>query len=353
MKDKRKNEVSRSFEARLRKILHVDPRYSILDFQLKKNFLHIFTDSIENAIRVSKTYSRIFPGGRSPGGESLKIKVVLLPDRSVGRFPSGVCHVGVAPVRSSAASSGEQVTQVLYGESFDALQIQKDWIRLRLHADGYIGWVSSIQVTLLAKNEFENYRSLPKVFVRRKLLPLLEKPHSHPLREAVFGSQLGVIGSGGDFLKVKLPDGPLAYADKSGVSSSPVRKFSAKKLLATARRFQGTSYVWGGRSANGFDCSGFVQTVFRLNGVELPRDTADQFSAGKFIGKKFERMRRGDLLFFSSNGDKINHVAIFLGQNKEFIHSSGFVGINSLDPRRKNFSKRLFSDFVGACRVIP
>jgi hypothetical protein len=350
--DKKKLEASRVFEARLKKILRIDPRYSILDFQLKRNFLHIFTDSLEDAVRVSRVYRKMFPDSSCSTDASLKIKVVLLPDNSVGYLRSGICHVGVAPVRSSGASSSEQVTQVLYGESFDALQIRREWTRLRLHADGYIGWVSSNQVTLFAENEFENFRSLPKVFVRKKMLALLEKPNSHPLREAVFGSQLAVVGSDGDFLRVRLPDGPLAYAEKSGVSSSSIKKFSTRNLLATARGFQGASYVWGGRSAKGFDCSGFVQTVFHLNGVELPRDTVDQFSAGRFIGKNFKRMRRGDLLFFSSNGNKINHVGIFLGHNKEFIHSSGFVGINSLDWRRKNFSERLLSNFVGACRVI-
>ena len=102
----------------------------------------------------------------------------------------------------------------------------------------------------------------------------------------------------------------------------------------------------------GFDCSGFVQTVFRLNGIELLRDASDQFSSGKFIGKNLRGVRPGDLLFFSSNGDKISHVAIYIGRNREFIHSSGFVKINSFDPHRKNFSKKLFTEFVGACRVI-
>jgi cell wall-associated NlpC family hydrolase len=284
-----------------------------------------------------------------------KIRVVLLPDRSVGNFKKGICHVGVAPVRKSNDSSSEQVTQVLYGESFDALRNLGDWLRIRLHADGYIGWVSSNQVTLFTEKEFDKYRSLPKVIVVEKVLRVLERPdtHSVALREAVVGTELAVVGNHNSFLEVRLPDGLSAYVEKSGVSlSSHKRGCSWKNLHETARSFQGTSYVWGGRSAKGFDCSGLVQTVFRLNGVDLPRDADLQFTAGKFMGKAFNGMRPGDLLFFSSKGDKINHVGIFLGRNREFIHSSGFVRINSLDPRRKNFDKRLFACFVGACRVI-
>lgn len=360
--DKRRVESSESIEAKFKRTLLIDPRYSVLDFQSSRKFLHIFTDSVENAIRISRVYANMFPDAKNSDGPgfsasldtTLKIKVVLLPDKSVGNLKKGICHVGVAPVRSSAASSREQVTQLLYGESFDVLQIFGDWIRIRLDADGYIGWVSADQITLLTADEFGKYRSLSQVSVVDKVVPLLDKPskRSSVLREAVFGCRLAIVEKLGDYIEVKLPDGQPSYVKKSGVSVAPLAKnFSAKNLISTARMFRGISYIWGGRSSKGFDCSGFVQTVFRLNGIELPRDTDLQFSAGKFIGKHFKRMRPGDLLFFSSNGDKINHVAVYLGRNKEFIHSSGFVRINSFDPRRKNFSKRLCSRFVGACRM--
>ncbi len=319
------------------------------------NFLHIFTDSVTNAIRISRIYEKMFHDVPNSAHRIFKIRVVLLPDRSVGNFKKGICHVGVAPVRKSNESSSEQVTQVLYGESFDTLQKLGDWLRVRLHADGYIGWVSSNQVTLFTEDGFGKYQSLPKGIVVEKVLPFFEKPNTRSvvLREAVVGAELAVVGRHNGFIEIRLPDGPCAYVEKVGVSlNSRGQKWSRRNLLETARSFLGTSYVWGGRSAKGFDCSGFVQTVFRLNGMELPRDADLQFSAGKFVGKAFRRMRPGDLLFFSSKGDKINHVGIFLGTIKEIIHSSGFVRINSLDPKRKNFDERLLSCFVGACRVF-
>ncbi|HUI30116.1 MAG TPA: NlpC/P60 family protein [Candidatus Acidoferrales bacterium] len=350
--------IYREFEKKLKKSTRIDARYSVLEFRYTKDFLHVFTDSLRNAISVSRAYERM--SVRS--NPVFKIKVSLLPDRSVGNFVKGVCHVGVAPVRRSSTSSSEQVTQVLYGESFDALQIFPrtrssigDWIRVRLHADGYIGWVSSNQVTLFPEDEFKKYRSFMKAYVVERISSLFEKPsiNSPAVREAVFGSELIMVGQEGIFFEVKLPDGPSAYVKKSDVSVSPLAKrFSMRNLFATAKNFEGISYVWGGRSAKGFDCSGFVQTVFRLNGIELPRDTDLQFSAGKFVGRTLNKVRPGDLLFFSSNGNKISHVAIYFGRNKEFIHSSGFIKISSLDPRRENFSRKLFSGFVGACRVI-
>ncbi|MCL5268063.1 MAG: C40 family peptidase [Bacteroidetes bacterium] len=335
------------FEKRLKKSLVVDDRYSVLDFRPTSTYLHILTDSISNATRISKMYQK--------ETSAFKIKVVLLPDGTVGKTTKGICHVGVSPVRKDCRSASEQVTQVLYGETFDALQIKDDWARVRLDADGYIGWVSLGQVTLFEKDAFYDFQALPKVYVSHKAFGLLQKPgkDSAVLREVVYGTGLSIVRSRGRFLEVRLPDGGTAFAAKSGVNSSAAAKeFSLKGLFETAYSFQGISYAWGGRSVKGFDCSGFVQSVFRLNGIELPRDSGTQFSTGVSVGKDIGRLKAGDLLFFSSNGDKITHVAVYVGKNKQFIHSSGYVRINSFDPKRKDFSEKLLSTFVGASRVI-
>jgi len=334
------------FEKMLKKSLRIDTRYSVLDFQWTRNFLHIFTDNVANAIQISQAYEKSSP--------MFKIKVILLPDRSVGELTKGICHVGVAPIRKSNNSSSEQVTQILYGESFDALQTLEDWVRIRLHADCYIGWVSRNQVSLFSENGFAEYRSLPKVYVAAKVLPLFEEPRkdSVAIRETVFSSPIAVLDDQGDFVKVKLPDGLSAYVEKAGIiNSSPVKNFSVRDLLAMAQTFRGTSYVWGGRSPKGFDCSGFVQTVFRSSGVELPRDADRQFVAGKSVGRKLSNLLPGDLLFFSYDGKKVSHVALYIGENKNFIHSSGFVRVNSFDPKRADFNKKLYSTFIGACRI--
>jgi len=89
----------------------------------------------------------------------------------------------------------------------------------------------------------------------------------------------------------------------------------------------------GGRSTAGFDCSGFVQTVFELNGIDLPRDTGQQIKLGKEIGNDYAEAQKGDLLFFSNSKGRVNHIGIYLGEGR-FIHSSGMVkviGLNSDD----------------------
>ena len=92
--------------------------------------------------------------------------------------------------------------------------------------------------------------------------------------------------------------------------------------------FLGVPYLWGGRSAFGCDCSGFVQTVFKINNIKLPRDAYMQVEYGETINF-FDMIKPADLVFFGDI-EKITHVGIALEDNK-IIHSSGSVRIDSLN----------------------
>ena len=103
-------------------------------------------------------------------------------------------------------------------------------------------------------------------------------------------------------------------------------KASAAKVLATARRHVGTRYVYGGETpAEGFDCSGFVQYVFGRHGVALPRTSRQQASAGIPLSQGLAPLQPGDLMLFSSKGVRIDHIAIYLGNNR-ILHSSAGAG---------------------------
>ncbi len=95
-----------------------------------------------------------------------------------------------------------------------------------------------------------------------------------------------------------------------------------QNLIDTARRFIGTPYQWGGSSLrDGFDCSGLTMTVYRLNGLDLPRNSRAQFHAGTPVAR--DALRGGDLVFFSTNGGKyVSHVGIYSGRGR-FIHAPG------------------------------
>jgi cell wall-associated NlpC family hydrolase len=115
--------------------------------------------------------------------------------------------------------------------------------------------------------------------------------------------------------------------------------------VATAVRFLGVPYLWGGITPYGFDCSGLVKTVFGFHGITLPRDSADQRSAGFDVARS--SLRPGDLLFFPG------HVAIICG-GKEFVHASasrGMVAIDSFDPGAPNYREDLDNEFEFARRI--
>jgi cell wall-associated NlpC family hydrolase len=118
---------------------------------------------------------------------------------------------------------------------------------------------------------------------------------------------------------------------------SPLRRFAhsvlsrttqlAVNLTRNALRFIGTPYVFGGTSPSGFDCSGYVQHVFALLGLHIPRTADAQYDAGQSIHGE---MSQGDLVFFQTYAPGVSHVGIYLG-NGRFVHASSHgVMISSL-----------------------
>ena len=91
-------------------------------------------------------------------------------------------------------------------------------------------------------------------------------------------------------------------------------------VVSTARRFIGRPYCWGGTTPEeGFDCSGLVMVVYRLNGINLPRSSRDQYKSGKAISS--QNLKQGDLLFFATKGGRrVTHVGIYVGGGR-FIHA--------------------------------
>lgn len=122
---------------------------------------------------------------------------------------------------------------------------------------------------------------------------------------------------------------PTAVKVPESAPFLPKNKVDA--IIKTAKKHIGTRYIFGGTTPKGFDCSGFVQYVFRQNGFSIPRTADEQYNLGQRVKKRAE-LEPGDLVFFSTYEKGASHCGVYLGKN-QFIHvsSSKGVRIDSLD----------------------
>jgi len=121
---------------------------------------------------------------------------------------------------------------------------------------------------------------------------------------------------------------------------------SMSRFFGDVKQFFGIRYRFGGQTAAGFDCSGFVRFMYdRVFSMKLPRTSLEM--AG--IGQKIERseLKPGDLVFFQTRGNRISHVGIFVG-NDTFVHSSVSKGITEDKLKQNYYDKR----YAGAVRVL-
>ena len=102
-----------------------------------------------------------------------------------------------------------------------------------------------------------------------------------------------------------------------------------EKIVATAKKYLGVPYVWGGASPSGFDCSGLVYYVFKVNGYSMYRTPEDQYRQGTYVSRN--NLQPGDVVFFYNTvpGTGISHVGIYIGDG-QFIHSPNSRSVVSI-----------------------
>lgn len=165
----------------------------------------------------------------------------------------------------------------------------------------------------------------------------------HPALRATLGPIAFVATLGGRGVTVHAPRSPRRTRT-SRIGTPAAASASAARILATAERYLGTHYRYGGDTPGaGFDCSGFVQYVFRQHGVRLPRTSRLQAGAGRALPLEVESLQPGDLMLFASTGSRVNHVAIYVGGNRMLHSSAGAGGVVYDDlstPRGKWYLRR-------------
>ena len=230
------------------------------------------------------------------------------------------CRIAVAPLRAEPTKRAEMVTQLLFGDHVKILEKQERWCLVQNGYEGYQGWVDFRQLTSIAESDFKAMEICnavaPLSFNNIAVADDGSNYHLCP------GSNLpnlkdGYIKIGQERFKIEFEAHEKDYSNFKD------------EIAVTAKFFQNTPYLWGGKNLFGLDCSGFVQLVFKMFRIKLNRDASQQAQQGNLVGFLAET-RPGDVAFFDNDEVKITHVGILLSPS-ELIHASGKVRIDPID----------------------
>lgn len=257
---------------------------------------------------------------------------------------------GVVDLRAAPDRDAERVSQTLMGRIVLVHEAREGWSRVETD-DTYTGWLESRRLADPTPGQ-------PLTPIRVVFADVREGPDARtplvlrlPILSAVLVDPTRRVGEG--WLHCTLPDGREGWlpepvfrapdAPELPVGRVPARRRQsasdaversaqiAGRAAAYAHEFLGTPYLWGGSSAFGLDCSGYVQLAYRLAGVVLRRDAHLQRDDPRFVPVEREQLAPGDLVFFgqSSNGDspgRITHVGLHFGEGA-FLHAASGAGV--------------------------
>jgi gamma-D-glutamyl-L-lysine dipeptidyl-peptidase len=232
-----------------------------------------------------------------------------------------ICLLSHVAVRKDPSERSEMVNQLLFGELAEILEKKKGWLCVRSCYDQYEGWVTDQQLQLIDKKSYDQYlRSW--TYCSTDLVAYV--------KEETQGLRIPVV-AGSSFprmLRANFIASDFRF-QFDGKMNKPSALPERRQIVATAKKFLGSPYLWGGRSPMGIDCSGFIQVVFKINNLVMPRDAWQQATVGDILSFPEEALP-GDLAFFDDADGKVIHVGLLLGKGR-IIHASGQVRIDNLD----------------------
>lgn len=221
---------------------------------------------------------------------------------------NGICVLPVIPMRKTQSDKSEMINQILFGETFVVIEKKHKWSYIKLSHDHYKGWIDNKQFKFIKNTD-------------HKFIVSTKKQASIKINSIRQNLPLGSLIPLDEYLRQEINIAEsLRFHDVSCEKWFPI----------LAKKYLNSPYMWGGRTTNGIDCSGYTQMVYRFFNIKLPRDSKQQSQLGKKLNNNLDA-QLGDLAFFG-NKKSINHVGIILKRNK-IIHASGKVRIDLLDTK--------------------
>ena len=345
----------------IKKELAPDKRIELFDIQF-----HLLNGKtiLKGETTSKKAFSRLLDSLKYTQ-INYKSKVRILPDSAVENRQFAVAKNSVINIRSTPNHSAELSTQGLLGMALKVLDKKDDFYRIQT-PDNYISWVDKGGIQTMNKREFDRWNASKKVLFTKNFGHVFatKNKNSPIIADITLGGMLKYLSEDTSFYQVKYPDNRIGFIKKTEAITDDSwlknLESTAENIEIIAKKMNGFPYLWGGTSAKGMDCSGFTKMVYLMNGFIIPRDASQQINVGKTVDHhlKFNGLEKGDLLFFGKKASinkkqRVTHVGIWLGnEKKEFIHSSGNVHINSMDPDQPNFDAFNKNRYIGSKRYL-
>ena len=285
----------------------------------------------------------------------------VLPDSALGSLRFGIVNNSVGNLRSDPEHASELVSQALLGTVLKVLKKEREWFLVQT-PDQYIAWIDSGAFVLKNKEGLSSWNENEKIIFTHPFgFIYSDHKKTKPVSDLVIGNIVEIKKRLNEHYEVVLPDGRSGFVpvNQAVLYNEWVNRNVDKEFLVEfSRQFLGVPYLWGGTSIKGVDCSGFTKNIYFMYGINLPRDASQQIQIGETIDhqRKFDLLQKGDLLFFGkpatdSTTEKVVHVGMWIG-NMEYIHASGRVRINSMDPGQSNFDLYNYNRYLRTKRII-
>jgi cell wall-associated NlpC family hydrolase len=292
----------------------------------------------------------------------IKDKIIVLPDSTVGNKTFGLINISVANLRSAPQHSAELATQALLGTPVKILKKNKNWFLIQT-PDKYISWVDSEGIVAVSEKKLMDWKLDDKVIFTGDNATIYQtKTMKIPVSDITMGNILELEEQNYKAIKVRFPDGRTGFTLPTNWKAFDEFKNTIQPdtvlIKQLAQQFIGRPYLWGGTSARAMDCSGFVKTIYFMNGLILARDASLQTKYGDSINTTsgFNELQTGDLLFFgrketAEQPESITHVALSFN-GTEYIHAAGKIKRNSFNPESERYSSQRKNGFIRALRII-